>query len=1290
MMKQNSILNYFQRTPKSSPSTSTIPEKNVDPGKKTPPSVDNKDKSITTTPVSSRISESKRKSVGLESAKKRPRPTDTSPTKEFSSGAVVWAKLEGYPWWPAMIRGEQQGSVCHRSNRSEYHVQFFDRPPSRAWIRKSDIKSFKGSTDGAVPPAKTDPNWLDGCKYADGVLSLSPKKRLEKYWVDFPELEVDAEESEEEVKISPNSQPKKRRRIQDGDKDDEYKCSGSSSSETEDESEVEEVLESDEASEPSPSPDVEFKKIPKRQSKLGSKSLVSPAPTSTPKRKTLITKTLSSVKNNTPYRLSPLGTSCGSPSLSSPAAAKSASTEDSGPKWVHLGFEWLYPENIMDARRNRPDHPDYDPKTLYIPLTFKEKCTPAVRQWWEMKQNHFDTILFFKIGKFYELYHMDAVIAVQELNIDFMRGEFAHCGFPEIAYSKFAAVLVEKGYKVARVEQTETPEMMNERCRKMAKASKYDRVVKRELCQVTTKGVRTATFQDQSNESSYRSDSTYLYAVTEKPVAAGVSEVGVCFVDTTIGKFHIGQFQDDRHFSRLRTVFAHFTPVEILYEKNRIPPGIQNLFSIMSAVKKECLVPEKEFWSDKTTLKNLSDGKYFWNDILERNEFPDSIKQFLSNDDRLCLTAAQGSELGVKALGAVIWYLKKCLIEFDLLSMKEFHVYFPADETQSSSSCHKKLSQSSPKFMILDGVTLRNLNINSGAGNLLSKIDFTSTAFGKRLLRHWVCVPLAIPEEINARLDVVEELMGHSDLISTIIPILRSLPDLERLISKVHTLGSAHRGKLHPDSRAFFFEETKYSRRKVADLLSVLKGFKLCVKIIDAFKNPDLDLNSKLLTKLICDFPKLDGLLHFFDNSFDHQKAAKDGKIIPSEGVDIEYDSLCKWQEEIEFDTAAYLKEVGKKLGTKVVYFGSEKKRFQIEVQDKVSVPHSYELTSSRKGFKRYHTKETKEFLERTLKMEANREIILKDLMRRVFEKIDSHRDTWKQAICTIASIDVLLSLTRYALSQDNMCRPKVVSSENPFINVEDGRHPCVPTESYIPNSAKLGSSESDAYVGTFTLLTGPNMGGKSTLMRQMGLLTVLAQVGSFVPATTCELSVVDRIFTRVGASDNINEGQSTFFVEMSETSAILKHATQSSLVLIDELGRGTATFDGTAIACAVAQNLMNLGCRTYFSTHYHYLVPALSHFSSIQLGHMACMVENENEDDPTQETITFLYKLIPGACPKSYGFNAARLAGLPTDIIRVAHKKAKEMEKQNNNVDLFRKLVGKRLTLKEARASLT
>ncbi|CAC5386035.1 MSH6 [Mytilus coruscus] len=198
-------------------------------------------------------------------------------------------------------------------------------------------------------------------------------------------------------------------------------------------------------------------------------------------------------------------------------------------------------------------------------------------------------------------------------------------------------------------------------------------------------------------------------------------------------------------------------------------------------------------------------------------------------------------------------------------------------------------------------------------------------------------------------------------------------------------------------------------------------------------------------------------------------------------------------------------------------------------------------------------------------------------------------------------------------------------------------------------------------------------MGGKSTLMRQVGLITIIAQMGCYVPAEKCRMTPVDRVFTRLGASDRIMAGESTFFVELSETAAILQHATKHSLVLMDELGRGTATYDGTAIACSVVQELSsNIACRTLFSTHYHSLVEEFSHDPNIRLGHMACMVENEDKD-PTQETITFLYKFTKGACPKSYGFNAAKLANIPDEIIKIAVKKSREFEESIERLRMIR-----------------
>ncbi|XP_056424047.1 DNA mismatch repair protein Msh6 isoform X3 [Hyla sarda] len=282
---------------------------------------------------------------------------------------------------------------------------------------------------------------------------------------------------------------------------------------------------------------------------------------------------------------------------------------------------------------------------------------------------------------------------------------------------------------------------------------------------------------------------------------------------------------------------------------------------------------------------------------------------------------------------------------------------------------------------------------------------------------------------------------------------------------------------------------------------------------------------------------------------------------------------------------------------------------------------------------------------------------------------------------------DVLMCLAQYSRGGDGpVCRPDILLPDDiaPFLELRGSTHPCITKtffgDDFIPNDIVIGCKDDDDEENSnahCVLVTGPNMGGKSTLLRQAGLMVVMAQLGCYVPAEVCKLTPVDRVFTRLGASDRIMAGESTFFVELSETSSILQHATEHSLVLLDELGRGTATFDGTAIASAVVKELSErIKCRTLFSTHYHSLVEDYSHTTAVRLGHMACMVENECED-PSQETITFLYKFIKGACPKSYGFNAARLANIPEDIIQTGHKKAREFERTLLSVKIFRELYG-------------
>ncbi|XP_023246001.1 probable DNA mismatch repair protein Msh6 [Copidosoma floridanum] len=256
------------------------------------------------------------------------------------------------------------------------------------------------------------------------------------------------------------------------------------------------------------------------------------------------------------------------------------------------------------------------------------------------------------------------------------------------------------------------------------------------------------------------------------------------------------------------------------------------------------------------------------------------------------------------------------------------------------------------------------------------------------------------------------------------------------------------------------------------------------------------------------------------------------------------------------------------------------------------------------------------------------------------------------------------------------------------MIEIRDGKHPCIPSNNFIPNDTLIATKETAPLI----LLTGPNMGGKSTLMRQVGLITVMAQIGCHVPASACQLTLVDRIFTRLGANDDIMAGQSTFLVELSETAAILQHATTHSLVLLDELGRGTSTYDGTAIAASVVDALTKKKCRTLFSTHYHSLVEDFKDSANVSSAHMACKIENEDEGEVTEQNVTFLYKLSQGACPKSYGFNAARLAGIPAHITKRAQEIATKLENEVNLRHAFTTLckINDGLSMKSVLKSLT
>lgn len=700
--------------------------------------------------------------------------------------------------------------------------------------------------------------------------------------------------------------------------------------------------------------------------------------------------------------------------------------------WEHEKLEWLQEGKKKDAHRRRQNHPDYDPCTLYVPEDYLNKCTPGMRRWWQLKSQNFDAVICYKVGKFYELYHMDAVTGVNELGLIFMKGSWAHSGFPETAFGRFSAILVQKGYKIARVEQTETPEMMEARCKATAHTTKFDKVVRREICRIITKGTQTYSIIDCDPTENHNK---YLLCVKEKEDSSGQRVYGVCFVDTSVGKFYVGQFSDDRHCSRFRTLVAHYTPVQVLFEKGNLTVDTQKILkgSLISCIQ-EGLISGSQFWSASKTLKVLLEEEYFKENQNTESGcvLPSVIKSLTSESDSLGLTPGENSELALSALGGIVFYLKKCLIDQELLSLANFEKYVPVDADNAKTVSSSNFFARTDRRMVLDGVTLMNLEVlqngtnGTTEGTLLERIDSCCTPFGKRLLKQWLCAPLCNPTSINDRLDAVEDLLAVPAKLTEITEHLKKLPDLERLLSKIHSIGSPLKSQNHPDSRAIFYEEIKYSKKKIADFLSALEGFKVMNEIVDAMEEVASDFKSQVLKQLVTRkakhpdgrFPDLSAELKRWDTAFDHNQARKTGVITPKAGFDPDYDKALQDIKTVEEDFRTYLDKQRKLLGLKsVLYWGTGKNRYQMEIPETATsrnLPEEYELKSTRKGYKRYWTKEIEKMLAELINAEERRDAALKDCMRRLFYNFDKNSQDWQTAVQCIAVLGKGLSCNSY------------------------------------------------------------------------------------------------------------------------------------------------------------------------------------------------------------------------------------------------------------------------------------
>lgn len=807
------------------------------------------------------------------------------------------------------------------------------------------------------------------------------------------------------------------------------------------------------------------------------------------------------------------------------------------------------------------------------------KYTPMIEQYLDIKKQHEDSILLFRLGDFYEMFFQDAETASRELELVLTArdggsdGKVPMCGVPHHAVSNYIAKLVNRGYKVAICDQVEDP--------KQAKG-----IVKREVTRIITPGTIMEEFMlDESCNN-------YLAAVIDE---GGI--IGFSYIDISTGGFWVTELSGEDRISQLFSEMQRISPAECLI------PSANQLDSIW---QDHCSRKEMLLTSMEENELSLADAK----DIL--------LKHFaVAAVDGLGL---QSCSSGIMAAGAIISSLYQTQ-KTSLKQVQKLHFY------QSSS------------YMNLDAFTRRNLELTSTmregkkSGSLLGVMDLCSTPMGKRLLRKWLEQPLMRIDEINQRLDSVEELFNSLELREESKNLLRNVHDLERLAGR---LGS---GMISP-----------------RELLALKNSLQIIPEIKELLSSCDSHLLGQLSS-----MDSLQDVYSFIDTSIDDDapSSLKDGGIIKT-GYNQEIDELKKLSSQGKDWLVGFESRERERSGIKNLKVGYNKVfGYYVEISKAniKLVPADYIRKQTLVNNERYITEELKEYedkimnsREKLFELEYNTFLELRKSLEQEIGRIQA-------TALALAALDVLTSLAQLAFNNDYV-RPELKEGGN--IDIKAGRHPVVEkalhNARFVPNDVRM-----DMDKNRFAIITGPNMGGKSTFMRQVALVVIMAQVGSFVPADEANIGIVDRIFTRVGASDDLAAGQSTFMVEMVELANILNSAGQRSLIILDEIGRGTSTYDGLSIAQAVSEYINEqIAAKTLFATHYHELT-RLAENNSGMYNLSVSVVEDG-------ETVSFLKKVLPGKADKSYGIHVAKLAGLPRSVIKRSYQVLSGLENEESS----------------------
>ncbi|XZL50414.1 DNA mismatch repair protein MutS [Clostridium perfringens] len=812
--------------------------------------------------------------------------------------------------------------------------------------------------------------------------------------------------------------------------------------------------------------------------------------------------------------------------------------------------------------------------------------TPMMRQYFEIKENYKDCILFFRLGDFYEMFFEDAETAARELELVLtgrdcgLEKRAPMCGIPFHASNSYIGRLVAKGYKVAICEQVEDP--------KFAKG-----IVKRDVIKVITPGTYTDSSFVEETKNNYIMT---IYSDLERNrCSLAITDISTGDFLATEGELEKGVILDE---------ISKFNPKEII---------------LLDSLDQELI---KDITLTTSALISRKPIEYF-----EENFDEVLNAQFGEKSNSLSLMVKKSSN-------ALVKYILDTQ-KISLTNINDIEVYSLVD------------------FMTIDLSSRRNLELTenlrekSKKGSLLWVLDKTETSMGSRMLRRWIEEPLVNKEKITLRLNAVEELFNDLSLNDSLKEALHDIYDIERILGKIS----------NKNANAKDLIALKTSIGKIPNVKGIIEN---CTSSL--LKNYHHNLDDlrdiyELLEKSIKEDPSL---------------TLKDGDLI-KDGFNSEIDELRlaktngkDWISSLENREREFTGIKSLKVGFNKV-FG-----YYIEISkaNYSSIPEGrYIRKQTLANAERFITPELKEIEEKLLGASEKLCSLEYDIFLDIRNEVENHIDRLKTTAKIIAELDCISNLAFVALEND-FIKPEI--NEDGETKIENGRHPVVekviPKGEFIPNDTIINKDDNQLLI-----ITGPNMAGKSTYMRQVAIITLMCQIGSFVPASKANISIVDKIFTRIGASDDLAGGKSTFMVEMWEVSNILKNATENSLVLLDEVGRGTSTYDGLSIAWSVIEYICknkNLRCKTLFATHYHELTKLEGEIHGVR-NYSVAVKEVDNN-------IIFLRKIIEGGADQSYGIEVAKLAGIPDEVINRAKEilEKLEMESSKDNLDLALKEV--------------